>query len=371
MRIPILLFLATTVSAGLFADTGSSQGKKVVVPSWTKSKEGNALDQRPFGYDRVRLVQYLGRSMLSQIPALSTITKIAYRRDGLVLPTLTLKRTSSRKIVPIWKVAMGNFLGDAKNPSSLYPTTALKTVFNAKKVNYPNLPPVKPGPPPFLVVFPLDVPFVYRGAGLMIDHFAFEARAIQYSYFVDAERGNGDTGSFKIFGRSCPSGASRSSAVSSHPGGPPIKLLEFDGPVNSAAISVMGVSNTKIGPITLPFRLDAFGLKGCDVNVSFEILSAVITNSNGFAINSMPVPNDPKLAGIFFYHQWLNIDKRVNPNVQMSFSDGMRVDLGKKVGKTANVNAAIVSGVNRTGAVNGRVGFVESGITLVTEFTLR
>ncbi len=363
--------------------------KTTVAPAVYAAREGNSLDQRPFGYDRVRLTQLVGKSQLSGLPLKSTITALAYRRDGVAFKRTILARRNSRgATTPIWTIRMGNLdisqapfrvngrqVFTLRRPPSAYfrPGTGantLATVFYGKKVSFPNLAPPTSGTAPFTIKFPLDVPFVYLGpSGLAIDHYAYESRANLYFYYVDAARDRSDFGTVQLFGSGCPAGANRASAVPTFPGsGLPFSLLLFGARPNSTAIAFFGASKVKWGALPLPFPLGALGLKGCSLYTGMELLFALPTNASGSVEWAFKLPPDRNLAGARVFAQWLAIDTRVNPAFPLAFSNGVDVTLGRSIG---SLEGSLIYGVNLVQTVNGRFGLTDPGVALVTRFTYR
>ncbi|MFQ5505035.1 MAG: hypothetical protein ACE5F1_09605 [Planctomycetota bacterium] len=369
-------------SAFLLSAADAQTVTRVVIPSSRASTEGTAMSLLPFGHDRAKLVQYLGQS-LHRIPANKTITEIAYRRDGAFEPKLILQRRNNRTTVnPFWAIFMGNSLVNARNPSAAYPcdvrnprcrsSNKVSLVFQ-KQVVFPALPAITTGPGAFLIRFKLDTPFVHRGGTLAIVHYVYETRGVIYpTYLADAERGKIDSGSWKAIGVSCPSGSNRAYASSTNPGGAdPLRLQLFDAPPKSIAVALLGVSKTRWGLITLPADLKTIGLSGCSLYSSVNLLVAVATLSTGSALFESKVPNDASMAGATFYGQWMTVDNRVNPAVGLAFSNGLEITLGKSLGAGAGLDASFVYGTQNAQAVNGPVGFVDRGITLVTEISYR
>ena len=68
-----------------------------------------------------------------------------------------------------------------------------------------------------------------------------------------------------------------------------------------------GFSNTRWGSNTLPFDLGVFGLTGCSLLVAPDVVFQ-ITNTNGSAVWTLPIPNLPALVGLQFYNQSMNLD---------------------------------------------------------------
>ncbi len=260
MRSTSLLAAAGLLAASLPSQTSSS----FVIPSANTTKEGNTLELRPFGYDRCRMTQYIGSVLLAgKLTFNSSITAIAYRRDGKAFPTLSLRRSTT----PIWTVRMGNFwpTTSTKMERFLKPGTGklntLRTVFLAKRVNFPVLKNPASGLPGFDIKFPLDFPFAFTGPNLAIDHYVYESRYRIHGYWVDAVRSQIDHGDAKAFGTACPLGKNRAYAIATNPGSStPLSLLLYEGPSLSPVVGILGASNSTWSGIKLPLSLSGLGL---------------------------------------------------------------------------------------------------------------
>lgn len=84
--------------------------------------------------------------------------------------------------------------------------------------------------------------------------------------------------------------------------------------IPNAAPSVVffGASRTAWSPISLPFPLGTFGMPGCTLLVSGDVILGIPTSSNGGTL-SMNVPGSPALVGRAFYNQAFVMDVFANP----------------------------------------------------------
>ncbi len=369
------------VSLLVFCPALLAQTKTVTIPQSLAKVEGNAFEMRPFSYNRVRVAQHIGASMLKgAIAKGNTITALAYRRDGSTFVGLTMVRPPRRGTTdPTWTIRMGNMTTSASKPLPFHTRPSggrgrgpiVRTAFTAKRVKFPNLTHTKGVLPAFTLKFPLDIPFVHNGTNLVIDHSVYESRNQIFGYFIDAHRGKVDQGSSKTYGSSCPPGLNRAYALSSNPGGGAIELYEFDGPKQSAALCVIGVSKTSWGAVKLPWDLSSLGLKGCSLQASMDIFYPVPTNESGRANLTIPLPPTARHANVTFWNQWINLDKRISPAFPLTLSNGVEVRSGATIGNIGNVDAALVYGIGLNNLVNGLYGFVDPGMALVTQFTLK
>ncbi len=377
-RSAIALGSLLVLSGSLLSGAAAAQ-TSVVVPASAKSVDGNAVEGRPFGSDRMRLSQYLGIGVLTGVlPRNKTIIEIAYRRDQKSMPTVTMTHATT----PTWQIRMGNlFKTNVSDPDGRFlgpgsgaggtgtsPDT-LKIAFTAKRVSFPNLAPSSTLPA-FSIRFKLDSPLLYLGRGLAIDHYTYETRNRTSLYFVDAVRSTVNTGKSSQFGTSCPAGQNRAYAIPSNPGGDPVKLLLFDGPQGKGvAAGIIGLSKTFWGPVPLPLDLTSAGLKGCNLYVSADVFLPVATSSTGSAMIQVPLPADKNLAGVSWYFQYLVFDARVNLSFPLSFSNGVQITNGLTVGKGPGLHASFLYGYNVL--ARGRYGLRDKGISLVTQITYR
>lgn len=348
----------------------------VVVPKGLDVREGNAVENRPFAFDRCRLSQLLGLAELNGLLPLGvSVQEIAYRRDGSVLPTRAMSRSST----PIWQIRAGNLLvTDVRDPSNNFlgpgdgmggagsnPDT-LRIVFNAKSVAFPALAPTSSGLPAFQIRFKFDAPLLYVGGGLALDHYVYENSNRTHEYYVDAERSAVDSGSSLRYGTPCPADANRAHAIPSHPGGEPVQLLLLDGPQKpTIALGLIGTSNVQWEALPLPFDLTSIGLPGCALYCSQDVVLPLPTFSNGSAKILVPLAADPGLAGIRWYAQFIVIDDRVNPAFPVALSNGVEIRNGTSLGAGSGLQASFVFGTGNL--ANGRTGLRDIGITLVTE----
>lgn len=358
----------------LLAGAATAQTTTTVVPISNTAVEGNALEVKPFYSNRIRLTQMLADSVVG-VPKGKQITEIAYRRDKTAMPTATMTRRGT----PTWSVRLGNLDlsgrdSQAFNPSNpigafLRPGSGVNSLIEVYNLatSFPSLPPVTGATGAFLVRFKFRRPFVYNGPhGLAIDHFSYSTVRGDSAYVVDAERSTVDTGTAVNFGASCPAGANRANVIPTNPGGAPFSMLLFDGPPQSVGFALLGGSKTNWGPIPLPLALAGFGLGGCSLYVSMDVILPVATFSNGSASATFDIPADPALAGARVFTQWMVIDRRVNPSFPLAFSNATDVTLGKTVGKVG-LAASFIYGVGNL--ARQRFGLVDKGISLVTQIT--
>lgn len=330
----------------------------VVIPASVATVEGNTLDREPFGHESLRHVTYYHRDLLGSVPWQAALNRIAYRRDTTV-PRTVLSRPPS-----IWQVRMGNYRGSVAQPPSAWPTAAdpdWSVVFQPRQISFPDLSNPAAGPAPFQLIYWLDRPFVYNGNHLGVEHFVADSQLL-HDYFVDAVDGLVAGGTVDTLPGSvgCPVGQNRAAGQAPNPGGGNLELYLFGAPPQATAVLGLGVSDSNWAGQTLPLDLSATGLPGCSVYASLEALSVTRTSVAGVGEFSIPVPGQPWLIGATLYAQWLCVDSRVNPLVQVATSEGLRITLGNNL-NSANLGMSVVSafaGSNQFGYVQPNRGLV-------------
>lgn len=351
---------------------------RTVVPASAATTEGNSLDIRPFGLERVRATQLIPMDVLG-IPSGRQITELAYRRDGQILRTQTM----SRRRTASWSIRMGNIdtrvaAGRAYNPvnpTGLYMrpgngTNSLIEYYNAVP-SWPTLPPSVGSTAPFSIRFKLRSPFTVAGpSGIAVDFYVYGSNGRQVSYYIDAVRSDVDRGSSSSFGTSCPVNNvnNRSDAVPSNPGGDPLEYSLFGAVPFTPAILAIGASKTRWAGFTLPLPLGGLGLTGCNLLVSHDILLPATVLSTGSTRLRFALPAQASLAGVTTFAQWMVVDGQINPAFPLTFSDGVEVTTGTTVG-TSGLRTSLLYGVNQASVVRGRYGLVDRGYSFVTEFT--
>jgi hypothetical protein len=99
-----------------------------------------------------------------------------------------------------------------------------------------------------------------------------------------------------------------------------------DGPGVTFAVLVQGVSDTVWSGGALPLTLPT--TQGCDLLVSPDATDVAITDTAGAASHVVVVPNNPVLAGLELFYQWVVLDGPANP-IGLVTSNGGRARLGQ------------------------------------------
>ncbi len=327
-----------------------------VIPSWRASSEGNGVGIMPFGYSRVRLTHVVSRSLLTGLGAGAVLKEIDYRPDG------GIARTMKRNPSVSWTVRMGNLSLYPATPNPRFPSPSrLTTVFKPKKVNWPSLPhPVHP-PGAWLIKFPFDTPFSYRGRSLVVDHSAFDTSTGRvYTYACDWEiPPNPGGGKVTPFGAGCPAGYNRATGYAPNPGGGDLALFLHGAPPGKTALAGLGTPARTWGGITLPFSLAPLGLPGCVLYTELVTLTPLEVSASGMAELFLPVPKAPALLGGRLLGQFLVFpDKRVNPAVPLTTSEGLDIRLGTKLGVRVPAMYVIQAAQSKA---RGRYGYLFKG----------
>ncbi len=367
---------ATALAAVLFVAAPAAQtGGSLVVPPAYTTVEGNTLDHA-LGLDQIRHQQYIHTSLVKSAINKS-IKELRYRRDGNVIyvngtkrEPMTRKPVRTSIPIPTWRVLLGSYSGNVMQPGPLYirtNTTVFAGTLNigptpGSGANMPNLALPSSGLPPFDIRFPFGTTFAFQGPHLVVEHFSNGSRNYQYNYYVDAAwstpSGFGAVELISKTSTGCPSGQNRVHGIAPGPGGGNFELYLFGAPNNARCAAVFG-ANTKTwngGP--LPWNMAPMGLAPCNIYTDLSGWIFTQTNLAGFAELKLAVPNNPTLAGLVFYNQWLVIDSRVNPTVKLAVSDGMKITLGTKIGSPI-IPMSVLSG---EGSYNSnRLGFTTSG----------
>lgn len=73
---------------------------------------------------------------------------------------------------------------------------------------------------------------------------------------------------------------------------------------NTAAVFVLGLSDSKWGAFNLPLMF----MPGCNLLASGDVLTGLATSGTGTASVTIPIPNNKALAGALFFNQFLVVD---------------------------------------------------------------
>jgi len=105
--------------------------------------------------------------------------------------------------------------------------------------------------------------------------------------------------------------------------------IDLSGALASApSFLINGVSNTTWGPVPLPLDLSGAGASGCNLLVSFDLISPAVSDAGGAASVRIPLPNDSRLLGFKLHGQWMTVDKPAN-RLGLVFTGGGTATLGR------------------------------------------
>ena len=106
--------------------------------------------------------------------------------------------------------------------------------------------------------------------------------------------------------------------------GNPIEYSLANGPRGSAALLVLGLSDTAWSGLPLPFQLPG---TACTIFNDWLLGTAVATTGTGVALVSMPLPTDAALIGARHFTQYWCVDPAAN-TYGLSLSDQVETTIG-------------------------------------------
>ncbi len=96
---------------------------------------------------------------------------------------------------------------------------------------------------------------------------------------------------------------------------------------STAAVVFFGISDTTWALGLLPFPLFFLGAPGCEILSSPDVGIATTIDAQGNGSLNLPMPMDPNLVGISFYHQYAVVDPGAN-QLGLAFSNGLEMTIG-------------------------------------------
>ena len=85
-----------------------------------------------------------------------------------------------------------------------------------------------------------------------------------------------------------------------------------DAPPQRPVVLFMGTSRTKWGTLSLPLDLAGLGAQGCQLLASSEFTIGGVTDTQGKATTSFPLPKLKGLCDLHLYYQYLVLDQQAN-----------------------------------------------------------
>lgn len=292
--------------AGLCGATALVAQTTAVIPPGNATVEGNSLDFEPFGFQQINHLQYVDRSLLTAVPASSTITQLAYRRDyGSYTVTPMQRLLRGTPATAIWEVWMVNYTGPVLNPTNNIRRAGWTNVMTPVLVNFPDLARGTGPTANFDLQFMLDRPFLYTGGSLGIGHYAYETTGGTVTYVMDAEVGANSTGSADRISATtlgCPAGENRCEAFAPNPGAGNLEFYLYGAKPNALATAYLGTNTSTWLGVPLPLDLAPLGAAGCELLVSVHAVLPLFSWLGERSV-TWAVPNQPALVGVHFYNQ--------------------------------------------------------------------
>jgi hypothetical protein len=122
-------------------------------------------------------------------------------------------------------------------------------------------------------------------------------------------------GSFIVVGSGCRGSSGNTPAVSasgSTARRATLTINELLARPSSVSLLVLGRSDARFGPVTLPFEMAPLGAPGCRLYTDVVLLLVALTDPGGNASQSLTVPDDPALPGRHLFVQWATLDAGAN-----------------------------------------------------------
>jgi hypothetical protein len=338
-----------------------------VIPAANATVEGDSLDPEPFAYNQATHMQYVDRSLLTAVPNGASLSRLAYRRDwGSSAQFATMSRLRSGAPAPVlWEIYMQNYVGPVLNPTNVIQRTGWTNVLTPILVSFPDLPRGAGPTANFDIAFTLDRPMIYTGGPLGIAHVVYEGNNNTFNYVADAVISPLSAGSVARISPTalgCPLDQNRCEGSAPNPGTGDVEFYLFGAKPSTLAVAYFGTNTTSWLGTPLPMGLGFLNLPSCSVYTDLVVPVPMVTSIAGIAGVRASVPGNPALASANIYGQWVAVDDRVNPAVNLATSDGLRFTLGPTAGGYT-VPMSVVSAIANLAL--GRTGFVRRGEGLV------
>ncbi len=204
-----------------------------------------------------------------------------------------------------------------------------KIVLKRRKISFPAVTSFT-SPSKFLMTLAFDAPFLAKGKNLCIDMKSFEVKNLTSRWRADAAVAawtGTPFGNFSTFGKGCPSNFTCFSSLV-YPGSGSLKMYAYSRIATVApALNWVGFSKSNWGPFPLPQTIPG---TSCSFYTDMAINVARVTDGTKLGrIDALPVPipPDPKLAGLQLYFQFAVLDPKFN-SVGLRMSAGGSVKIG-------------------------------------------
>jgi hypothetical protein len=312
----LLLPLSTLLLSGPLA------AQDYVSPSHFTNAEGPSNNVFPFGH----LIPFRYVQVHDDVPVM-VVSRLSFRHDG------TSSASGTGVIHPAHAVTMDAWLSMAATTSATIVAAfdgnhgANKTqVVTGRQYNHPASIPAEI-PQPFLLDYPLDVPFPFTGGSLCweahvtarvpqstsIPHDAVSMSSVSANPGLQVD--TAFTGCIST-GRTVPMRADGSSAMSWPVATGTLTVTVKDAQANGVILHVLGFRKTNWAGIPLPFLLpgSATAPSGpCHLYADVWVIQARQASATGDATLTLPVPATPDLNGLVAYSQVWGVDAQANP----------------------------------------------------------
>ena len=294
-----------------------------VSPSHFTNAEGPSNNVFPFGH----AIPFRYVQVHDDVPIM-LVSRMSFRHDG------TSSATGTGVIHPAHSVTMDAWLSTAATTSATIVATfannhgANKTqVAVGRQYNHPASSPAEV-PAPFLLDYPLDVPFAYTGSGSLcweaqvtarlpqptsIPHDAVSITSASANPLLQVD--SAFTGCLST-GRTNTLRADGNSTMSWPAGTGTLIMTVADALASGVVLHVLGFRKTSWAGIPLPFQIpgSATAPSGpCHLYNDAWVITATQASAAGAATFSLPVPATPDLNGLRTYSQVWGIDAVANP----------------------------------------------------------
>jgi hypothetical protein len=337
----------STYGAGC-SGTGWTYGNDIIVPASMATAFGNSNNNIPFSWNPTKYQQvFLG----SEISFIGVLLGMGLRQDDQF-------QGYEAHVIEI-EVTFG---GSTLDPATLTPTFAnnfnsttlpARNVFARRKFALPRMPLGLPAnPAEFFITIPFDLPLPFvlpAGQNLVVEvvNWGNTNNNAIFTYPLDAGSGVTTT---RLYASGNPMattgtlGVNYGHVIALKPAGnqPSIPRLYntnlprlgasfhfglIGAKPSTAAILLIGHSNTTWVGLPLPFDLTPAGAPGCSLLASGQLLLAMPVAGGGDLPVTLPIPQHSALDGASVYLQYLLLDPGVNA-VGLVTSNGGHATLG-------------------------------------------
>ncbi|MCC6670532.1 MAG: hypothetical protein IT458_05685 [Planctomycetes bacterium] len=301
------------------APTMAAQGVGAAFPMFENSW-GNSCNLLPYGQTLHRWQQlYEAAALPVGLTPGKQIRTVGWRRcgDAANYPSAPIDIEVGVYSVPFAQAGMSATFATNRTAGTG------GVAFTRKVYNLPAMP--LGNPTNTYARLPLDTPHVFAGPNLLVEVVAFGATVVSTNWRADMCSGTTGGGA-GTFGTKCGPTTNTINSTGTYLPGNTITITEASGPVNAAAVAMIGFSQAALGPIPLPYALGGLGFTGCNLYQSADVGIGSTLSAAGGGSLPLPLPANPALNGVSFGAQWVNLDP-ASPG-GASFTAGRRITLG-------------------------------------------